>query len=157
VKTVPRGLALTLFQKRAWLELGLFSLASIALAIAVVISGLGGFDDNEAMRILAEAAFLFVAVAYGLGMWLFHWQLRKAGILADERDRSIVIRARASQLAAVVLALLAWTIALTEYYWDGGAVPVGIFSVIFFSVILVMGLTGAIAILVGYRRAESDV
>ncbi len=148
---------MTLFQKRAWLELGLFLTASVVMAIAVAMSGLGGYDDNEGMRILVAAVFLAVAALYGLGMWLFRWQLRRAGTLEDERDRRIVLKARATQLGAVILGLLAWTIALTEYYWDGGTVPVGVLSLLFLSIILVMGLAGAIAVLVGYWRAEADV
>ena len=148
---------MTLFQKRAWLELGLFLAASVALVIALVTSGLAGYEQNEGMRQLVAIVFAAVAVVYALGIWLFRRQLGRTGIVADERDRRIVIRARATQLGAVILALAAWTIALTEYYWDAGSVPVGVLYPIFLSVILVMGLAGAVAVLVGYHRATPDV
>jgi hypothetical protein len=148
---------MTLFQKRAWLELGLFLAASVALAIAVVTSGLGGAAENDSMRIFFEAAIVIIAVVYGIGMWFFRWQLRRGRVLADERDRRIIAHARTTQLVAAVLALLVWTIALTEYYWEAGTVPVGVLSLLFYCVILVVGLSGAIGVLVGYRRDEAYV
>ena len=54
-------------------------------------------------------------------------------------------------------ALLVWTIALTEYYWEAGTVPVGVLSLLFFSIILVVGLVGALGVLVGYQRAGAYV
>jgi hypothetical protein len=115
-----------------------------------------GSAEDDSMRIFFEAAILIVAVVYGIGMWFFRWQLRRAGVLADERDRRIIVNARTSQLAAV-LALLIWTIALTEYYWDAGTVPVGVLSLLFYYIILVVGLSGALGVLVGYRRAGAYV
>jgi len=155
--TSPRRWVMTLFQKRAWLELCLFLAASVALVIAVGTSGLGGYAENDSMRIFFEAAILIVAVVYGIGMWFFRWQLRRAGVLADERDKRIIVNARTTQLVAAVLALLVWTIALTEYYWEAGTVPVGVLSLLFFSIILVVGLVGALGVLVGYRRAGAYV
>ncbi len=148
---------MTLFQKRAWLELCLFLAASVALVIAVGTSGLGGYTENDSMRIFFEAAILIVAVVYGIGMWFFRWQLRRAGVLADERDKRIIVNARTTQLVAAVLALLVWTIALTEYYWEAGTVPVGVLSLLFFSIILAVGLVGALGVIVGYRRAGAYV
>jgi Na+/H+ antiporter NhaD/arsenite permease-like protein len=148
--------AVTLFEKKAWLELALFLMASVALMIALIISGLAGLDSNEAMRILVEAVVVAMAVSYAVGMWLFRRQLDRKGVAADERDRGIVIRARASQLGAVIVGLVAWTIALTEYYWDAGSLPVGVLYPVFLSLILAMGLTGAVAVLVGYHRTTPD-
>ena len=70
----------------------------------------------------------------------------------DERDRVIMGRAPVVQLWAVIISLAVWMIALTEFYWDGGQIPVGFPYLILFSTLIVSTVSQSVGILIGYWR-----
>ena len=81
--------------------------------------------------------------------------LRKRGMV-DERDRLIMDRAPRVQWLAVVFSLVAWTIALTEIYWEQGQIPVVFLYLIFMSVLIVSTLAQSLGIIIGYWRMDRN-
>ena len=53
--------------------------------------------------------------------------------MVGERDRGILARSLSVESMIVELSLVAWTVVLTEVYWDEGVAPVGYFRLIFWS------------------------
>jgi len=76
--------------------------------------------------------------------------------LVDERDKRIIERSSRAQWLAVIFSLVAWTLGLTEVYYDRGQVPVTFITLIFFSTLIVSTLAQSIGILVGYSRLERN-
>ena len=74
----------------------------------------------------------------------------------DERDLAIMRRAPLIQLWAVLLSLVAWTIGLTEVYWNEGAVPVLFLYLIFFSGLMVSTIAQSLGVLIGYWRMNRN-
>ena len=61
-------------------------------------------------------------------------------------------RAPRVQWLAVIFSLVAWTITLTEVYWEQGEIPVIFLYLIFISILIVSTLAQSIGILIGYWR-----
>ena len=55
----------------------------------------------------------------------------------------------------VLLSLVAWTVVLTEVYWDEGVAPVGYFQLIFWSTFVAGAFGRSLGIVMGYRREIS--
>jgi hypothetical protein len=52
----------------------------------------------------------------------------------------------------VLLALVAWTVTLTEVFWDEGAVPIGYLQLLFWSTLIGGAFGRSLGIILGYRR-----
>ena len=149
-------LPMTPLQKRAWwaLIIGL----GLTVAVAVLIADVGPvayFDDDD-LRIVVLlleggvlASFLFVIVPVGL-----HAATRGAKL--DERDQRILSVAPHAQAVAVLITLVAWSIALTEIYRGEGGIPRGFMYLMASSVFLAYLLAHSAGILMGYWFARHD-
>jgi hypothetical protein len=138
-------------QKRAWLGLGIGVVISAAVLAVLGVKGVTSFYEDDATRWLVTGLVVGLLVAW-------------AGILApalrsgrlkgrsDERDAAIVRNALYVQLWGVIATMVAWSIALTEVYWDQGTIPIVFPYLIFWSVMMVNVLAQAAGILIGYRR-----
>jgi hypothetical protein len=114
--------------------------------------GLGITHEDRPTRLIVLAIVIVGALAYAV---LAHRTrlARGAGeVMIDERDRMIIERAPAVQLYAVFIALAVWCIALTEVYWERGAIPVFYPYVMFWTTYAVGIIAWSVAVLVGYRR-----
>ena len=139
-------------QKRA-----LFGLIfGIAWAIAIVTvfileGGATAFDADQAFRLMMDGIWVG-----GLAMYLvlFYPILRKPK-LVDERDKLIYDRSPRIQWLAVILALVAWVIGLTEGF-RGQGVPTIFLYVMFFTILCVSAIAQCIGILVGYWRMNRN-
>jgi len=138
-------------QKRAWYGLGIASIFAIALLVVFLTKGdVTTFNEDLGFRLTVYGLWIGGLVAYLIVMNL---TLRKPGQV-DERDKLIMGRAPKVQLLAVIFSLAAWSIALTEVYWDQGQIPVVFPTLILISILIVSTLAQSIGILIGYWRAD---
>ena len=138
-------------QKRAWYGLVIGLVFAVALlAVFIIKGGISTFNEDIGFRVIIDALWVGGLVA---NLIVVNLTLRKRGKV-DERDRLIMDRAPRVQWLAVVFSLVAWTIALTEVYWDQGQIPVIFLYLIFMSVLIVSTLAQSIGILIGYWRME---
>jgi hypothetical protein len=138
-------------QKRAWYGLATGSAFAIALlAVFIIKGGIATFNEDPGFRITVDILWVGGLVA---NLILVNLAFRKPG-LVDERDRLIIDRSPRIQWLAVVFSLVAWTIALTEAYWETGQIPVVFLYLIFMSILIVSTLAQSLGILIGYWRMD---
>ncbi|MAF12802.1 hypothetical protein CMK11_20320 [Candidatus Poribacteria bacterium] len=149
-ETIPA----TPLQIRAWVGLGLGLVVALLTAAVLVARGIDGFAAEPGTRLLVVGIFVG-----GLGLYgLIVWRLRSehGEVLLDERDHAVLHRAGAFQAWAVLACLVVWAVALTEAYWDTGAIPVVYPYLILWSCFIVHAVALAAGVLLAYRRAERD-
>jgi len=138
-------------QKRAWWGLGIGLVFAIALVTVFINKGgIATFNEDQGFRIIIDILWVGGLIA---NLIIVNLALRKRGMV-DERDRLIMDRAPRVQWLAVVFSLVAWTIALTEIYWEQGQIPVVFLYLIFMSILIISTLAQSIGILIGYWRME---
>ena len=136
-------------QKRAWLGLSIAVVTSAIVTSMVASNGAAEYWDNDDLRLRVVFVFIGGLIAWAVIPALL---LLKGGpdTALDERDRAILSRAPTIQPAAILIALAAWMITLTERFHDQGAVPVVYLYLIFGSVMLVNMITQPLGVLLGY-------
>ena len=141
-------------QKRALYGL-IFGVAWAVAIVAVFVTrgGVNAFNADVGFRLIVDGLWVGGLVVY---LVLFRTIIGKPGKF-DERDRLIMDRAPRVQWMAVIITLVAWTLALSEAYHDVGQVPVVFLFVIFMSSLIVSMIAQSAGILIGYRRMERDV
>jgi len=139
-------------QKRALYALVLGVVFAIAIAVGFIAKGgVTTFAEDQGFRLIVYGLWIAVPLAY---LIIVNLTLRKPSQV-DERDRLIIARASKIQLFAVILALIAWMILLTEVYWDERQVPVIFLTLIVLSTLIISTLTQSAAILIGYWKGVS--
>lgn len=142
----------TPLQRLARRTLLLTSLATIAAAAVVMSRGVAAWWENDAVRLTATGLLLAGLVAFTVYQARVRtWTVRDDGTL-DERDRAILASAPAGQAPAMLVALAAWMIALTEAYRSTHLVPSAFLYLIFWSMVMVSVLGLLAGVLLGYRR-----
>jgi len=137
-------------QKRAWWGLILGLVIAAALVAVFVIKGdVTRFDDDPGFRYIVYALWIGGLLVHIALMGL----LRKPNQV-DERDRAIMERASKTQVNALIIMLVVWSIALTEAYWSARAVPVVYLTIIFISSQVVNAVAQSLGIIIGYWRME---
>ncbi len=142
-------------QKRAWWGLAIGVVISAALVAVVIAGGPANYSQDLPTRLLTYAIFLGGVVCYLLVIGLTRGGEGPAGVLLDERDRVIMSRALAVSLIAGFLTLIAWTIGLTEVYWEAKAIPVDFPHFILWSTFIAALLGREVGILMGYAGWHS--
>jgi peptidoglycan/LPS O-acetylase OafA/YrhL len=138
-------------QKRAWWGLAIGLVFSIAFLLVFILrGGIQTFDENATFRIIIDALMIGSLVA---NLVIVNLPLRQHGMV-DERDRLIADRAPRIQWLAVIIALVACTIALNEVYQETGLIPAVFLYVLFMSVLIVSTLGQSLGILIGYWRMD---
>ncbi len=138
-------------QKRAWYGLAIGLVFAIALLLVFMVKGgISTFTEDTGFRVIISVLWVGGLAA---NLILVNLTLRKPG-LVDERDRLIMDRAPRVQWLAVIFSLVAWTITLTEVYWEQGEIPVIFLYLIFMSILIVGTLAQSLGILIGYWRAN---
>ncbi len=140
-------------QKRALYSLAMGLVLTIILITVLVLQGdITAFDRDPNVRYVMYAVLIGVPLIYGILMDL---TIRKP-TQTDERDRRIVERSSRAQWLAVIFVVVAWTIILTEVYYDRGLVPVPFLTLILVSALVVSPLAQSLGILIGYWRMNRN-
>jgi hypothetical protein len=139
-------------QKRAFYGL-IFSIAWVIAMVAVFIlkGGANAFDEDQSFRLIMDSIWVGGLIVY---LALFYTILRKSK-LVDERDKLIYDRSPRAQWLAVIFALVAWIIGLSEGF-RGQGVPTVYLYLMFFTILSVSSIAGSIGILVGYWRMNRN-
>jgi hypothetical protein len=145
-----RGLPPTPLERLGWLGLAITLVVGIGMATLVAFQGATGFNEDATSR-----GIFWILMLAGVGVWVVAWRVanrRHGGAVVDERDRAILARSLSVESMIVLLSLVAWTVVLTEVYWDEGAVPIAYLQLLFWST-FIGGLFGrSLGIVLGYRR-----
>ena len=139
-------------QKRALYSLGIGIFLAIVLVIIIILKDITTFDEDLGFRLMVYALWVGVPLAYLITVNL---TLRKPEQI-DERDRLIMAKAPKVQYLAVLFSLVAWTIVLTEVFWDKGQVPVIYLTLIMISTLIISTIAQSAGILIGYWRSDSN-
>ena len=136
-------------QKRALLSL----MIGVAFAIALIVvflleEDVTAFNQDSTLRWITYAALIGVPLSYLL---LIDISLRRPTQL-DERDQLVLLRTGKIQYLAVIFALAAWMISLTEIFQAQRQVPVVFLNLIFISTLILGTLAQSAGILIGYWR-----
>jgi hypothetical protein len=144
------GLPTTPLEKLGWIGLGVTTAVGFGIATLVAVVGATGFQENGAARVT------FTLLMFGgIAVWSVSWYLisrRGDGAVVDERDRAILARSLSVESVVVLLSLVAWTVALTEAFWDEGALPLGYLQLVFWSTLIAGAFGRSLGIVLGYRR-----
>ena len=134
-------------QKRALYSFVIGLVLTIVLIAVLVAQGdVTAFDRDPNLRLVMYVVLIGVPLVYGV---LCDLTLRKPTQI-DERDRRIIERSVRAQWMAVIFSLVAWTITLTEIYYDERQVPVVFLTLIFVSALIISPLAQSLGILLGY-------
>lgn len=144
------GLPPTPLERLAWFGLGITTVVGVGLAVLVALQGATGFQEDATSRGIFTTLMLV-----GVGGWSMAWYVtnrRSGGVVVDERDRAVLVRSLKVESVIVLLSLVAWTVALTEVFWDQGAVPIGYLQVLFWSTFIGGAFGRSLGIILGYRQ-----
>lgn len=125
-----------------------------AIALVAVFVSKGGIDTfvvDRGFEALMVGIIIGGIVAYIFILLATRGEHGKVSM--DERDKTILAGARATQLWSAMLILAVWMISLSEIYWEQGQVPVQYLYIIAMSTWLVVMITENVGILVGYWRS----
>jgi hypothetical protein len=144
------GLPMTPLERLGWIGLGVTATVGAGMAALVAIVGVTGFQENGAAR-----GIFTLLMLGGIAVWGGAWYVisrRRGGAVVDERDRSILARSLSVESIVVLLSLVAWTVTLTEVFWDEGAIPLGYLQLLFWSTFIGGAFGRSLGIVLGYRR-----
>lgn len=145
-----RAVPMTALETLGWVGVGVSGAVLVGVGILVALVGVTGLYEEPAARI----AFWLILVV-GIGVWGLAWALlrrRHGELVADERDRAVLARSFSVESMIVLLSLVTWTVALTERYWDEGAVPIAYLQLLFWTTFVGGALGRSLGIVLGYRR-----
>jgi len=143
-------LPMTPLERLGWTGVGVAGLLVAGIGILVATFGVAGFHDVPAARL----AFWLMLMA-GIGIWAGSWMLlrrRYGATVVDERDRAILARSFQVESMVVLVSLVAWTVALTETFWETQCVPLAWVQLLFWTTFVGGALGRSVGIVLGYRR-----
>jgi hypothetical protein len=139
-------------QKRALWGLTITILTTVAVVFTFIARDASLYYEDKGTRLLVLGIIIAGALAYGVVVLRTRFKDGPDSIILDERDRMIIARAPAVQLNAVLISLVIWCVALTEVYWDSGAIPIFYPYLMFWATYAVSILAWCLGILIGYHR-----
>ena len=142
-------------QKRAFISLVVgLALTCVLVILFVVWGGVESFANDSSRRIAISG--LMVATLLLTAFLGVPWKARGApSAEVDERDMAILRRAPQVQLTAAEFTLAGWVIALTEYYWEQGVIPVMWPYLMMWSTLIAITLAQSLGVLIGYWRSQA--
>jgi hypothetical protein len=145
-----KGLPPTYLERMAWVGLAVSTVVGVGLAAMVAIGGASAFHGDTAYR-----GIFWVLVLAGIVTWFgasTAIKRRHGASVVDERDRAILARSLSVESFIALVSLVAWTVALTEVFWEDGAVPLEYLQLLFWTT-FIGGLFGrSLGVLLGYRQ-----
>jgi hypothetical protein len=139
-------------QRRAWWGLMITIVTSLLVVVVFLFRDASLYHEDRGTRLLTLGFVVAGILAYAIVVARTRLRKDSNEVVMDERDRMIIARAPAVQLYAVFTALLIWCVALTEAYWDRGAIPVFYPYLMFWTLYGVSIVAWSVGVLVGYRR-----
>lgn len=140
----------TPLERLGWVGLWVTAGVGITMAVLVAVNGATDFYENDTTR-----GIFTVVLMVGLAVWAGTWRKvkgRERSAVVDERDRAILARSFSVESVLVILSLVAWTVSLTEIFWDDGAIPIGYLQLLFWSTFILGAFGRSLGIVLGYRR-----
>lgn len=144
------GAPSTPLERLGWVGLFVTTGIGAGLALLLALRGASGFNQDGVVR----GVFAILILA-GLGTWALAWRIvsRPTGrAVVDERDQGILARSISVESMVVILSLVAWTVALTEVFWDEGAIPLEYLQLLFWTTFIGGAFGRSLGIVLGYRR-----
>lgn len=144
------GLPTPPLERLGWLGLGITGAVGAGLGVLVASYGASGFQEDSTPR-----GIFWLLLVGGAAVWFVAWFVitrRQGGAVVDERDRAILARSLSVEAIFVLFALVAWTVTLTEVFWDEGVVPIGYLQLLFWSTLIGGAFGRSLGIILGYRR-----
>lgn len=139
-------------QKRAFYGLMFGIVWAIAIVTVFILKGGAAvFDSDQNFRLIMDGIWIGGLIVY---LVLFFPILSKPKMV-DERDKLIYDRSPRIQWLAVIFALVAWVIGLTEAF-RGQGVPTVFLYVMFFTILCVSSIAQCIGILIGYSSMNRN-
>ena len=138
-------------QKRIWLSLAIWGGVFVVCLAALLSRGASTYFEDNVLRSLILTAALIGLVLWLLMLYLTH-EKKGERIVKDERDEMIAVKARKAALTSAQVYGVVWCIALTEAYFDQGAVPVALVFVVGMSTLVIPHLVHGITSLVYYAK-----
>jgi hypothetical protein len=150
---LPEGerLPTTALQRVTWQALVPTALCTAVSAVIVATYGVPAIWDRDTIRLVVTLVNL--AALAGYTYWIARvraWMIRDDTL--DERDRAIIAAAPAGQAPAMMVAMAAWLIYLTETFRTTHLVPSAYLYAMFWTVLLTSVLAALLGVLIGYRR-----
>lgn len=145
-----RDLPGTPLERLGWVGLAVTGGVVAGMAILVLVFGVDGWHEEPAARL----AFWLLLMA-GIGIWAVAWYRAKRGephLPLDERDRAVLARSFSVESMVVLVSLVAWTVGLTEAFWDEGSVPISYLQLLFWTTFVGGAMGRSLGIILGYRR-----
>ena len=145
-----RGLPKTPLEKLGWIGLATSAGVTAGIAILVAIFGVDGFYERAGARLI-----FWLLLMGGVGIWALAWRTvkrRSGAIVVDEHDRAVLARSFSVESMVVLLSLVAWTVTLTEAFWDQGSVPIAWLQLLFWTTFVGGAMGRSLGIILGYRR-----
>jgi hypothetical protein len=145
-----RGLPATPLERLGWVGLAVTGGVVAGMAVLVLIFGVDGWHEQSAARL----AFWLLLMT-GIGIWVAAWYRAKRGeasLALDERDRAVLARSFSVESMVVLVSLVAWTVGLTEAFWDEGSVPLSYLQLLFWTTFVGGAMGRSLGIILGYRR-----
>ncbi len=139
-------------QKRAFYGL-IFGVAWIIAMVVVFIlkGGANAFNEDQGFRLIMDGIWVGGLIFY---LVLFYTIIRKPK-LVDERDKLIYDLSPRTQWLAVIFALVAWVIGLSEGF-RGQGIPAVYLYLMLFTILSISSIAGSIGILIGYWRMNRN-
>lgn len=145
-----RGLPITPLERLGWIGLATSAGVTVGIAVLVAVFGVDGFHEQPVARLT-----FWVLLMVGVAVWALAWRIvkrRSGGIVVDERDRAVLARSFSVESMVVLLSLVAWTVSLTEVFWDEGSVPIAWLQLLFWTTFVGGAMGRSLGIILGYRR-----
>lgn len=144
---------MTPLQRVVWQALVPTLLFAVIAGWMVGYHGVEAVWNNDSVRITVTLLLLAALGGYTYYIARLRLWLTKDDGTLDERDRAILAAAPAGQAPAMMVAMAAWMIALTERYHQAHLVPSAYLYAMFWTLLLVSIIASLLGILVGYRRS----
>jgi hypothetical protein len=141
---------MTVLETLGWVGVAVTGGLGAGLGALVAVVGVTDFHEQETARFV-----FWLMLIVGIGVWVSVWAVlkrRPGGVVADERDRAILARSFSVESMIVLLSLVAWTVTLTEAFWEEGAVPIAFLQLLFWTTLIGGALGRSLGIVLGYRR-----
>ncbi len=145
---------MTSLQKRAWIGLGVGLIVCTALIYLFSTYGIMTVMETDRLRHIYTGFWIGFLLLYVIIVMGHVAKAEFGKAIVDERDRRILSRAPNIQRIAILLTVVAWSIALTESFRGTDGIPTDYMYVIVASALIVDLMAFSVGILLGYWWME---